>query len=67
MASALSSAGDSNDLESCMRKVLENSGLAEELGKRAQRRAWQTFAEERMIEQHLKLHPGSLWALSDKK
>ena len=50
--------GDSNGLESCMRKVLENPGLAKELGKRAQRRAWETFDEERMIEQHVQLHRG---------
>ncbi len=48
--------GDWNGLESCMRQVLENPNLAEELGERAQRHASQVFAEERMVAEHLYLY-----------
>jgi glycosyltransferase involved in cell wall biosynthesis len=45
--------GDFEGLASCMRRVLNEPGLAMRLGRRARQRAQQLFSEERMVSEHL--------------
>ncbi len=49
-------AGDAVALESCMRQVLENSELANELRLKARRRGEEIFGEKRMVEEHARLY-----------
>lgn len=45
--------GDSKSLAACLRRVLAEPGLAEDLGKKARQRALDLFGEERMVAEHL--------------
>ena len=49
-------AGDAQGLAGCLRRVLEEPGLAEELGARARQRCAEMFRRERMIEKHREVY-----------
>lgn len=48
--------GDAEALANCMQRILMETGLALELGRRARERATQMFRHERMIEEHVALY-----------
>src|SRR5208283_3041412 len=48
--------GDFNGLASCLRRVLNEPGLAEALGTKARLRALELFREERMVAEHLAVY-----------
>ncbi len=45
--------GDARGLTACLRQILENPALAEELGRRARERAVDVFGVMRMVDGHL--------------
>jgi glycosyltransferase involved in cell wall biosynthesis len=51
-AGLLFAPGDSKSLAACLRRVLAEPGLAEDLGKKARQRALDLFGEEQMIAEH---------------
>ena len=50
------SAGNAEQLASCMERVLEQPGIVNEMGARARQRSLKLFSEPRMIEEHLDLY-----------
>ena len=48
--------GDSSALAACMRRVLEQPGLAEQMGEKSRQHALRAFSEERMIEEHVQAY-----------
>jgi len=50
------SAGNAEQLASCMERVLEAPGIVNEMGTRARQRSLKLFSEPRMIEEHLDLY-----------
>jgi glycogen(starch) synthase len=48
--------GDAKALAACMRRILDEPELAEQMGKKAQQHAIRTFSEQRMIEDHMRLY-----------
>ena len=50
------SAGNAEQLASCMERVLEEPRIVNELGARARQRSLELFSEPRMIEEHLGLY-----------
>jgi glycogen synthase len=50
------SAGDAEQLASCMQRVLQEPGIVNEIGTRARQRTLKLFSEPRMIEEHLDLY-----------
>lgn len=54
------SAGDPQQLASCMQRVLDKPYLANEIGTRARRRSLELFSESRTIDEHLALYQGVL-------
>jgi glycosyltransferase involved in cell wall biosynthesis len=53
--------GDAEALASCLQKILETPELVTELRLKAQRRAFQLFRQERMVEDHISLCEEILW------
>jgi len=53
-------AGDADALESCMRQVLDNPGLATELRLKARQRGLELFSEKHMLEEHAQLYQSLL-------
>jgi glycosyltransferase involved in cell wall biosynthesis len=49
-------AGDVAGLASCLRRVLDDPGLVEVLGRKARQRALEFFLQQRMIAEHLALY-----------
>jgi glycogen(starch) synthase len=49
-------AGDDRALAECMRKVLEDPGLARQLGEKAKQHALEAFTEERMVADHVRVY-----------
>lgn len=50
------SAGNAEQLASCMERVLEEPGIVNEMGTRARQRSLKLFSERRMIKEHLDLY-----------
>jgi len=48
--------GDDRALAECMRRVLENSGMAKQMGEKANRHALEAFTEDRMVADHVRLY-----------
>ena len=48
--------GDVNGLASCLRRVLNEPGLANALGEKARQRARELFREERMVAEHFAVY-----------
>lgn len=53
-------AGDAAALAECMKRVIENSGLASQFGKAARVRAMDLFTKERMVEAHASIYRRAL-------
>jgi glycosyltransferase involved in cell wall biosynthesis len=49
-------AGDDNALQSCMRRVIDEPSLVDELRVRARRRGLEVFQESRMVADHVRLY-----------
>lgn len=50
------SAGDAEQLASCMQRVLDEPRIVNEIGERARKRTLKLFSEPRFIEEHLELY-----------
>ncbi len=50
------SAGNAEQLASCMERVLQEPGIVNEIGTRARQRTLKLFGEARMVEEHLDLY-----------
>lgn len=50
------SAGNAEQLASCMQRVLEEPGIVNEIGPRARQRTLKLFTEPRMVQEHLELY-----------
>jgi glycosyltransferase involved in cell wall biosynthesis len=48
--------GDAAGLASCLRRVLDDPGLVEVLGRKARQRALELFLQQRMVAEHLALY-----------
>lgn len=58
--------GDAEGLATCLQKVLEEPEMVRDLRLKAQKRAWQLFRQNRMVENHLSLYGGLLWKESSR-
>lgn len=52
--------GDAAALADCMKRVIENSGLASQIGKAARTRAMELFTKERMVQAHASIYRRAL-------